>query len=111
MIDSDPSATSFEVEPVKIPYYLREGARQNLRHYIPDLIVTYDDGRKVMIEVKPRAFIDSAVNVAKFEAAREYCDWASMTFQVWTQDDLFPEGYVSYARLCRESSPAVKSAS
>ncbi len=86
-LDADPNVVAFKVEPLCLPYYLAEGKEQHLRHYIPDFIVKYADGRCVMMEVKPRFFVDATINVAKFSVAKEYCEMNGLEFRVLTQSD------------------------
>lgn len=86
-LDDDVSVVSFQHEPLSIPYYRTEGGRKHLRYYIPDFLVTYFDGRKVLFEVKPQCFVDADINLAKFSAAREFCKRKGWEFQVWTQGE------------------------
>jgi hypothetical protein len=90
MLEADPTVESFRFEPMRIPYLygIREDGSEQKRHYIPDFIVTYSDGRRVMVEVKPHCYVDTAVNRAKAEAAREYCSEVGASFEFWTQDRL-----------------------
>ena len=79
---------SIEEEPFFITYLRREGEREHLRRYVPDFLVTYNDGRRLLIEVKPACHVDAAVNLAKFAAARDYCSKNGLEFVVWTQKEL-----------------------
>ena len=81
--DGDNDVSSFEFEPLRIPYV--DNSSGNIRNYIPDFIVSYSDGTKKMIEVKPSFFIDDPTNQAKFKAAREYCEKHNISFEVWTE--------------------------
>lgn len=87
-LEDDTAVVSFGYECIRIEYYQIEGDYKHLRYYVPDFLVTYVDNRKEIIEVKPKCYLNSAVNLAKFEAARNYCLMNGMTFIVWTQDDL-----------------------
>lgn len=82
--DADHSVKGFAYEPFSIPYYYH----QVQRYYIPDFLVERMDGKKLLIEVKPKCFLDAAINVAKFAAASEYCEKNGLEFQVWTQEQL-----------------------
>lgn len=84
MLESDDTVTCFKFEPFRVVYYYNN----NRRHYVPDFLVTYSDGRRLLIEVKPLCFVDAAINIAKFAAAREYCSMNGLTFEVWTQEKL-----------------------
>lgn len=87
MLDADENVLAFKHEPFSIPYS-KEADYESIRRYIPDFLVQYTDGRKVLVEIKPKCFVGAAVNVAKFSAAREHCFKHDMTFEVWTQDKL-----------------------
>lgn len=94
MLEADPEVVSFEFEPIRIPYYygFRNDGSLQRRYYIPDFLVLYRDGRRVLVEVKPVCHVTAAVNVAKFSAAHEYCLSEGISaHEVWTQERLFPE--------------------
>lgn len=80
-LDKEERVVSFEYEPLRIPY--RRGG--SFRFYIPDLLVRYYDGRKVLVEIKPDALVSHGQNLAKFAAARKYCAENDMLFEVWTE--------------------------
>ena len=52
--------------------------------YRPDFLVEYADGRKVVIEVKNPAMIDSPAVLRKESAAREWCRRRDMTYELAT---------------------------
>jgi hypothetical protein len=83
-IEEDETAISLQIEPFSVPYRLNGDARR----YVPDFLVTYVDGRKVLIEIKPECYLAAQINVAKFAAAKEYCALNGLEFEVWTQEDL-----------------------
>lgn len=89
-LEADPAVESFQFEPIRIPYVYghRDDGLLQRRNYIPDFLIRYRDGRTVLVEVKPTAFIGAAINVAKFAAAREHCDSQGWSFEVWTQERL-----------------------
>lgn len=88
ILESDETVISFKFEPFRIPYYLEGSTRDFKRYYVPDFLVEYSDGSKVLVEVKPECFVGAAMNVAKFAAAREYCEREGWAFEVWTQKKL-----------------------
>jgi hypothetical protein len=71
-----------EYEKIRIPYYGTDGDRRN---YIPDFLVEYDNGSKILYEVKPFVRKDSEINKRKFKAAREYCKKNNIKFKVVTE--------------------------
>lgn len=59
----------YTVQPFKIPYYYHKE-----RTYIPDIFCVLDDGRGVVIEVKPRFHMALDLNIQKHKALRRYCE-------------------------------------
>lgn len=88
ILEADSNVVMFKFEPFSIPYLRKEGDRDHLRHYIPDILVEYSDGIRKLLEIKPECYVDADVNVAKFSAARQYCDQNGILFEVWTQREL-----------------------
>lgn len=86
LLDEQDFVESYEVEPFTIPYeYSWEGSSAIHRNYLPDILVTYTSGIKVLVEVKPDNQITEDQNVAKFKAAIEYCKENGIDrFEVWT---------------------------
>ena len=87
-LDSDPSVVTFAVEPCKIPYQRWEGERFHTRHYVPDFLATFVDGKRKLIEVKPKCHLKAAINEAKFAAARERCAQEGWEFEVWSSKEV-----------------------
>ena len=73
-LDKEQTVKTFVYEPFSIPYHITEasGVRQR-RHYTPDFLVEYVDGRKELWEIKPAAFSESVKVKQKQLAAEEYC--------------------------------------
>lgn len=82
ILDKDENIISYIEEPLTINYYFNEKYK---RHYIPDLLVTYKDGKQKIIEIKPEFFTTAEKNKAKFKAAREFCNNKKWLFEVWTE--------------------------
>ena len=53
-------------------------------NYRPDLLVEYTDGRKVVIEVKNPAMMDSPSVLRKRSAAQEWCRKRGMEYEIAT---------------------------
>lgn len=85
LLDEDDNVKHYEVEPCRIAYYIQEKYK---RHYIPDLLITYKDGAKKLIEIKPSAFVSHEKNLAKFKAARNRCKKENWLFEVWTENTI-----------------------
>ena len=90
ILETDPTVKSFKFEPTRIPfvYQAKNDMIQRKRHYVPDFLIRYSDDRQIMVEVKPKCYVDTAVNRAKALAAREYCKEIGASFQFWTQTEL-----------------------
>lgn len=76
--DADESIIDWQYEPFSIPYEL-DGTQ---RRYIPDFLVTYVDGKKALIEIKPdsETLRLSPMNVAKQNIAIAYCEDNSIEY-------------------------------
>lgn len=81
LLDADPDVTSWEYEPFAIAYELN-GER---KRYIPDFLVTYADGSRELVEVKPKELEGNAVNQAKRLAAVELCEGEGWAYAAWSQ--------------------------
>lgn len=72
---------SYHVEPIKVPYFFNGESH----HYLPDLVVKFQDGRTEVWEVKPSSQTDLPVNQAKWVAAEQYCTLRGWHFTVITE--------------------------
>jgi|GEM_PF-7025594 len=79
-LDEDDEVVGYEIEPFKIRFWA--GSVQ--RFYTPDLLVTYSNGRKVIVEIKSKRDVSLAINLAKFQAIEQYAIENGYTFEVWT---------------------------
>jgi len=86
-LDANPKVVAYASEGLKIPYVsnVRTGRQRN---YIPDLLVTYDDGHRELIEIKPKKRLTQPKNVKKFAAARDWCLRNGCLFVLLTEIDL-----------------------
>jgi hypothetical protein len=76
---------TFNRSDLRIPY-MRGGIE---RRYFPDFDITYLDGHREIIEIKPQKFINDEVNQLKFSAAREYVKGLpNTTFRIITEIEL-----------------------
>jgi hypothetical protein len=58
------------------------------RKYIPDILITYQDGNQEIIEVKPEYQLKNPMNIAKLESLKKYCLEKDLKFGLWTEDQL-----------------------
>lgn len=84
LLESDPDVTSYEVEPIAIPYVF-DG---RIRNYIPDVLVTRVSCGQQLVEVKPTALTETVQNVTKADAARVWCKQNGINFLVVSESDL-----------------------
>ena len=68
----------------RCPYVVDYEFEEKHKKYIPDILVTYQDGIQEVIEIKPKYQLDRLQNKAKLEAARNKFE----RFSVWTEDNL-----------------------
>ncbi len=75
---------SYENEPFAIPYY-SDGLT---RRTIPDILITYTDGSKELIEVKRENVLQENKVQMKLQAMKEYASDKGWDFSVWTEKEL-----------------------
>lgn len=81
-LDYSPLVETWDSECVQIPYYLK--GRYKL--YYPDVLIN----KTLLLEVKPKHQISTAMNQAKFKYAKRYCDQRGWTFQIITKELMTP---------------------
>jgi TnsA endonuclease N terminal len=103
--DTDKKVKCWSSEEVVIPY--TSPVDNRFHRYFVDFFVEYTDGRKKLIEVKPhaqrqppkrrpnqteRTFVNEvktyAVNQAKWESAKRFCDKRGWEFQILTEKEM-----------------------
>ncbi len=73
-------------ESINIKYI---SPKDNKPHrYFPDVFIKFVDGRKMIVEIKPLAQVNSPINQAKFEAAHLYAEKIGGEFVIMTEKDL-----------------------
>ena len=86
-LDATSDVVSYMSESLKIPYISNKKTGK-IRNYIPDLLVTYLDGHRALIEIKPKKRVDNVKNVRKFLAARLWCLAHGCDFVIITEVEL-----------------------
>lgn len=90
-LDSSPDVRTWDYECVRIPYYYND----NKRWYVPDFVITYQDGHREMWEVKPKFHRNAEQVKLKAEAARAWCEQnAIAAYQLLTDDVLKERGII-----------------
>lgn len=80
LLDFDSMVESFEEQPFRIRYVL-DG---KTRHYTPDMLVLTKDGRKLVVEVKPKSKISTPKNDLLFRIVAALCAAEDHKFVVVT---------------------------
>jgi hypothetical protein len=102
-LDGNPNVIKWGSECVAIPYV--KPTDQKVHKYYPDYFVMYKDVdgfiHKEIIEIKPSTQtalskranlyeqLTYAVNIAKWESAKKWCERFGVTFRIITEKELF----------------------
>lgn len=86
-LDANEMVTTYQYEQVIVMYVsnLRSG---KLSRYLPDFLVEYIDGRKILVEIKPKKRLNQLKVRKKLEAAQQWCAEHDATFEVITEVEL-----------------------
>jgi hypothetical protein len=98
ILERCPLVKSFVLEPFAIHYIDFAG---NARGYVPDYFVNLTDGRKFLVEVKPR----DRREVLKEFVAQIFCEKIGVFFTLWTEDVLFPRQSATELEECETLFP------
>lgn len=83
VLDFEQDVLEFEEQPLSIEYQ-HEGKQ---RHYTPDFSVKKVN-HHIIVECKPKVFVDTAENRRKFDVARLWCEERGYQFQVVVESEL-----------------------
>jgi len=81
ILEADPEVASYEYEPVVIRY-LDGGLEHNC---LPDYLVMFKDGSKVLIEVNAPGLTHLERRTARADAIRSYCKEQGLQFWCWSK--------------------------
>lgn len=98
LLEEDENVLTFDRCNFYIPYIFETKNRK----YVPDIFVTYRNGEKGVIEVKPKYLVSESSEVDKFkliktlyqenkekiQAGKDYCTKNSFLYLLWTESDL-----------------------
>lgn len=76
--------------------------------YFPDFIVTYSDGHKELVEIKPKSLLSDPVVISKSSAAISWCSKNNMTYVVLTEDEIFSSITKEYTIRVHEYNMSLK---
>lgn len=103
--DKHPDIDYWSSEELSVPY--RSPLDNRIHMYFPDILIKKRDGKTILIEIKPmyqvkepekktkpdkkyvRQVTTWAVNNAKWNAAKAYCEDRNWEFQILTEQQLF----------------------
>lgn len=85
ILDNDDSVVSFSYECVRIPY---EGPDKKIHRYVVDFLVILGTGEKLLVEVKPKYFLNDDIVMRKIEAGRRYSENNGFIYKIVTEDEL-----------------------
>jgi hypothetical protein len=86
-LDADPAVRTWGYECLEIRYVSAPRSGR-IRVYLPDFLVEFTDGRRLVVEIKPSAKVDRPTNVKKFAAVRAWCPVNGAEFVVITEHEL-----------------------
>jgi hypothetical protein len=94
LLDYESAVEQFCEQPLTIKYQHDDRQRQ----YTPDFHVVHN-GHNLLVECKPKQFVDDPENQIKFEAARWWCDERGWSFGVVTDEQLAANWRVKNIKL------------
>jgi hypothetical protein len=97
LLEVMPMVVHYEVEPFFIKY---RHSYDEVRRYVPDLLVTYKDGSKDLIEIKSFHFLNEFDK--KEKAARKYCERNDLGFKIFTENEIFKHNLREPVNFVRE---------
>lgn len=77
----------FDTEQFMIPYTYYEGPSAITFNYVPDFVLKTVNGKTFVVEVKPVSQFDDPKNVAKWDAAKQWCWRQGAKFLVVSEKD------------------------
>lgn len=86
-LDLDPNVLEWSYETSSIEYVSNKSTGRT-RKYIPDFHVKYVDGKREIIEIKPKRKLSGLLVQKKIAAAVQWCDAHHMTFRIITETEL-----------------------
>lgn len=102
--DSNPAIIGWNSEEVVVRYRCKTDGK--MHRYFTDLFIRRKDGKKFLIEIKPKnqtvppkqgarktkkylkEVMTYAKNISKWEAAKRFAKHNDMTFEVWTEETI-----------------------
>jgi len=86
-LDTDPTVSSWSYEKLVIEYVSNKKT-QKTRKYYPDFQIEYEDGKKVVVEIKPSRKLQQRLVVKKIRAAIDWCAQHDFVYKILTEIEL-----------------------
>ena len=86
-LDMNPDVVEWSYEEIIIQYISNKKTRR-VRKYIPDFSVSWKDGTKHLIEIKPSNKVNGITNQKKFKFAENWCLSNDHKFVILTEHEL-----------------------
>jgi hypothetical protein len=80
-LENSSDVVKYAFEPYRIEYLHDD----KMRNYVIDCLIEYQDGRKVIVEIKPSCHLLHPKNQAKFYAAEIFARKNGYLFEIWTE--------------------------
>ena len=90
-LDANPDVKTYGYECIVIPY-IKNVKLGTVSRYFPDFLVTYNDGSKTLIEIKPSRFLKRLIVKKKIAAAEQWARDNNATFLIITEKELKSQG-------------------
>ncbi|ARV19526.1 hypothetical protein AEP_02600 [Curvibacter sp. AEP1-3] len=104
LFEFHPSIVSYYEQPSEEFYYDHEGRH---RTYFPDFLLVFRSGKRLLVEVKPKALLDNPTLQNKYRAiAKRFAD-QDRPFRVLTEDEIRKEPLRTNLRTLRNHSKKV----
>jgi hypothetical protein len=86
-LDQDPEVVLYQYECIDIRFVSNLKTLRT-RRYIPDFLVTYSDGRKVLVEVKRKDQLKKRHTQKKISAGKSWASAHGIEFEIWTEEKI-----------------------
>ena len=88
-LDNNPKVASYTYEGFAIPY-VSNARTKKVRHYFPDFLVEYQNGSKLLVEVKREDQLSNQLVLKKAAAANTWAKNNNATYTFWTNKFILP---------------------
>lgn len=90
-LDEDDFVKTYFVEKIEVEYF--NPIKEITSSYIIDILIEYEDESKKLVEVKPEKWLSDEVVICKINAAKIKAKELGISFEVWTEINLFGHVY------------------